>query len=748
MPVDVSTIDSYIIMPLASSATLITGGSNTDVTFTVVDNDGGVLEGVPLQLSLENPAITGAALTTTSVVSTDSTGQVNTGVVQGANTVNSRLNHNIVVNASIVTPVYDADGNTTLITRAEESVIIDVEGTTIAITADDTSLIAGEEATITTILIDGQGNPISGATMELVDADGNVIESAMTTQSDSAGVAEFTVNESDLPFDDNGNLAVYARATGEQDMVQQTSLQSVNLIQASQAGMSFIDLDRVYDVNETQNLNIQIRSDDAASLVGETVRVETSLGTLANSQVLEDIVITADMVNGAIITVPVELTSTLAGTAVLNARILGLNNASGQPQFQASSETRFRATTPAKMLFQAVRSVIKPGSSTEVVATIKDANDVPVEGVTVVFSRSADSSAGRLSAATAVTNSQGEARVTYTSNASSPINSVVINAQLLDDQFGIGQKQTQITVSDEAVYATLAFSSEITSSADEIYYTLPASISVMDGSGRAIANQEVSLKSFATKYAQGVACGVTRTVTYQPPNTFDAFGNEIVPAIQDSTSTYVNMFTSSWYDTEDPDYNYTLDNGDDVNNNGTLEPINPVSIIGGNLSDDEYTFVTDDEGKVDFEIRYPKMYSSWVQVQFVSTTLVNGSENTQSHNLQLPVAADELELSGTTAITPYVNNTSPFGSGGQVCINDLSVNIDGENNTTEVSGMVSGLETNVMSSLQYRGNIVGTAVVPANYPQFYYSFNYAFALGAKVTVTVGNTSDTLTLQVD
>ncbi|OLF34491.1 Ig-like domain-containing protein, partial [Psychrobacter sp. Rd 27.2] len=101
--------------------------------------------------------------------------------------------------------------------------------------------------------------------------------------------------------------------------------------------------------------------------------------------------------------------------------------------------------TPDKLLFQAVKSVITPGGSTEVVATVKDKNDVPVEGQTVVFSRSADSSAGRLSAATAVTNSRGEARVVYTANASTPINKVVINARLLDDKFNIPAKTTTIT---------------------------------------------------------------------------------------------------------------------------------------------------------------------------------------------------------------------------------------------------------------------------------------------------------------
>ncbi|WP_350649807.1 hypothetical protein, partial [Pseudomonas sp. HY13-MNA-CIBAN-0226] len=106
-----------------------------------------------------------------------------------------------------------------------------------------------------------------------------------------------------------------------------------------------------------------------------------------------------------------------------------------------------------------------------------------------------------MSAATAITDSKGEARVVYQANASSPIGGVIINARLLQDNANIGSKTTNLTVSKEAVYTTLAFSNKLSS--DDIYYTVRGSISVMDGSGRAVANQEVSIKSYATEYAQG-----------------------------------------------------------------------------------------------------------------------------------------------------------------------------------------------------------------------------------------------------
>ncbi|WP_201583071.1 Ig-like domain-containing protein [Psychrobacter immobilis] len=57
--------------------------------------------------------------------------------------------------------------------------------------------------------------------------------------------------------------------------------------------------------------------------------------------------------------------------------------------------------------------IITPGTSTEVVATVKDKNDVPVEGQRLYLAVRQIRQHGRLSAATAITDSKGEARVVH-----------------------------------------------------------------------------------------------------------------------------------------------------------------------------------------------------------------------------------------------------------------------------------------------------------------------------------------------
>ncbi|WP_201606413.1 Ig-like domain-containing protein [Psychrobacter okhotskensis] len=748
--VDTATIDSYQLIVSSDKSTLNTGGDQTNATFRVTDSKGGILAGVPVQLSIEDLEVSGAALTTPSMVTTDANGQIDVGVILAANSINSRLNHSVVINAKIVTPQYDADGKVSMQVREENSLSLSAIGTEITIAATEANLRDGASTTITTTLVDGAGRAIANAGMELVDANGDVIHSSATAISNADGIAVFNINEADLTFDNNGNLRVFARALGENSINTQRSLNSIELIKVSQAGISFIDIQDVYDVNIAQTINVQIRRDtaaQAAELIGKQVEVQTTLGkfasgSAASNNVIVTKTITAANINGNIITIPVTLTSELAGITALQATVLGETLPNGEPRYRATVDARFRATTPAKMLFQAVKSVITPDGSTEVVATVKDKNDVPVEGQTVVFSRSADSSAGRLSAATAVTDNKGEARVVYSANASSPISSVIINARLLNDNAGIGLKETKITVSEEAVYTTLAFSNVVSS--DTIYYTKRVSISVMDGSGRAVPNKEVSIKSYATQYAQGRYCLLDSTVTYQAADEqeLDDKGNVIktttpMPVTKSEKVAVSLPQNFGWLPTEDSNYNYTLDKdsdpilNEDKNDNDSLEAINPVAIIGGTLSDDGYTFITDAEGRADFEIRYPLRYSNWVKVRFDASTFLNGSENTQSINYRLPSAESDLSITGSSLTTPWIDNMSPFGTGGATCVNSMSVNINDQKNRTKVTlSPYKPTQTPYFVSI----NGVSSNITSTGYEKYIVDFNQAFALGSTVTV--------------
>ncbi|GAF58038.1 hypothetical protein JCM18902_799 [Psychrobacter sp. JCM 18902] len=210
--VDTATIDSYQLIASSDKPTLNTGGDQTNATFRVTDSKGGILAGVPVQLNIEALEASGAALTTPSMVTTDANGQIDIGVILAANSINSRLNHSVVINARIVTPQYDADGKVSMQVREEKSLSLSAIGTEITITATDANLKDGASTTITTTLLDGAGRAIANADMELVDANGDIIHSSATATSNVDGKAVFNINEADLNFDNNGNLRIFARA--------------------------------------------------------------------------------------------------------------------------------------------------------------------------------------------------------------------------------------------------------------------------------------------------------------------------------------------------------------------------------------------------------------------------------------------------------------------------------------------------------------------------------------------------------
>ncbi|GAF54969.1 putative calcium-binding outer membrane-like protein [Psychrobacter sp. JCM 18901] len=166
--VDTSTIESYQLIASSDKPTLTTGGDQTQASFIVTDDNGGILTGVPVQLSIENLESSGAALTTSSTVVSDSNGRVDVGVLLAANSINARLNHSVVINAKIVTPQYDVDGNVSMQVREEKSLSLSAIGTEITIVATEANLKDGASTTITTTLVDGAGRAIANANMELV----------------------------------------------------------------------------------------------------------------------------------------------------------------------------------------------------------------------------------------------------------------------------------------------------------------------------------------------------------------------------------------------------------------------------------------------------------------------------------------------------------------------------------------------------------------------------------------------------
>ncbi|MFA9204038.1 MAG: hypothetical protein ACEQSD_08580, partial [Flavobacteriales bacterium] len=200
-----------------------------------------------------------------------------------------------------------------------------------------------------------------------------------------------------------------------------------------------------------------------------------------------------------------------------------------------------------------------------------------------------------------------------------------------------------LTVAQQAASITVGNSDRVTVSPDNIYYYHPYSMAVIDGSGRPVANQAVSVQVFASGFAKGY------------------WQLDTVVVGQDT----INVWRRYNYQpcaTEDTNRNFTLDAGEDINTNGRLEVNNPVAIVSGNdlVADVNgvVNFITDAEGKFDFKVRYPKNYSQWMNFEMKATTRVFGSEMASVTVQGLPLASSDVTTAdgGTRP-----NITSPFG---------------------------------------------------------------------------------------
>jgi uncharacterized protein YuzE len=116
-------------------------------------------------------------------------------------------------------------------------------------------------------------------------------------------------------------------------------------------------------------------------------------------------------------------------------------------------------------------------------------------------------------------------------------------------------------------------------------------------------------------------------------------------------------------------FNGVLDAGEDLNNNGKLEPSNIAAFEVPETTGEEVdaskvikTVKTGANGYADFNIIYPKENALWVTVRITATATVAGSETTDRNEFLLPGAANDYNSEN---VDPP-GNPSPFGAGVQI----------------------------------------------------------------------------------
>ncbi|ORE88842.1 Ig domain protein group 1 domain protein [Oceanococcus atlanticus] len=559
-------LDSLTLLAAAPTLSSDASGVSSGIELTAFAKDASnnIAVGEEVFFSTSDP---GAVLVVQSPVLTDETGQ-----------------------ASAVLTTLDETNRTIVVTarsgELSSSVSVEVVGTQI-----DISGPAGTQLGVATeyvvALSDAAGDGIAGRTVEITTEAGNSLSAASLETNEFGQVTvDFTGFEvnSTLTASALGLSSTFAIAVSPDDFtVGVRRLGETDFISAGSSEFPELEVGQDYEL-----VARWIRADGPVN--EGTVGFSATRGTIQNPA--------EDAVSGG--EASVVFNSTEAGPSIVSAFSDDLSSPN------ARTTVEFVATEPSSIAVQAAPTNVQRNQSSEIVAIVRDADNNLVKNVTVDF-KLTDQTTGTLSASSAVTNSQGLARVTYTaSSQSSGTEAVVVTSQVRSTPNVTDT--VSLTVGGDAAGIALGTGSEILDK-DESTYQLPFTIVVTDSGGNPAPDADVSITLFATRYFKGT------------------FGSR-------------TACTS-----EDVNRNDILDVGEDFNTSGRLEPGRRASIPA--------TVSLDEFGSGQILVTYAKTDGFFVEVEITATALVSGTETSEKRRFTLTVAEDDVD---------NLPGISPFGT--------------------------------------------------------------------------------------
>jgi len=275
-----------------------------------------------------------------------------------------------------------------------------------------------------------------------------------------------------------------------------------------------------------------------------------------------------------------------------------------------------------------------------------------VKNIPIRFAIIQDNSNGAISNSRDTTDNLGRASTIYTStDVTTAKDGVIIQAEVENRSTyeGAGIPCTSsdlcttvaITVAQADLFVRLG-TGHLMEEVDITRYRKPYNVLVTDSAGNASANVEVKVTLIPSYYYKGKRHldpgddGIEGTSDDKAPWT----------ARPDATCQNEDTLIPG----PDTELNGIIDTGEDINNNGQLEPGNVASVYG--------TVVTDETGFATIYVNYAKEYASWTLVRLKASAQVAGSEGADEVEFVLPVLLADVN-SKDVEPPGYV---SPFGS--------------------------------------------------------------------------------------
>jgi hypothetical protein len=562
---------------LKSNAQIAANG----VTLTAIARDASqnVVSGAAVAFSTTDSALIAAA----NPALTDDDGQVQATVTTGGDPTN----RSVTVRASSGT--------------ASATVTIAVVGTQLTISGPSSAQI-NSPVQFSASLVNSGGEGIAGQVLSLSTNSGNTL-SASSLTTDSSGAITFTLT----PTVANSFVSVTGLNLAASQNVTVSTDQFTFTGPAAGAFLS---------INQPQTVSVRWLTGSTGTPVpnGTVVNFSATRGTLSAPS--------ATTTNGV---ASVTISSAQAGASLITASSSALTAPT------TSRSVQFVASTATTLELQADPSVVATNQTATISAIVRDPTGNLVANKQVEFLLT-DRTSGNLSSSTAITDSLGTARITYTSSSvTSSDNGVRIDATARNSNGSTAVDFVTLTVGSAALRILLGTGNEIFEP-NETTYQLPYSAIVTDAAGNPTPDANFQLRALPLQYFKG----------FYVKNEEDEF----VP------------FTTAACANEDVNANGILDEdlGEDVNGNGILDP--------GNVASVPTTLPLDaDDGSVQFNVTYTQDRGNWVQMRLTARAAVAGTETTERADFILPILEDDADNPPATIYDEQGSGVDADGNG-------------------------------------------------------------------------------------
>jgi Bacterial Ig-like domain (group 1) len=539
------------------------------------------------------------------------------GSVTAKVTLTSKINRVVQVTANVGTLTSTVD--------------IPVTGTTVAVNGPQ-SLTFGGTGDFSLAVKDSSGNAVANSDVVVKSSTGNTI-SPTTVKTDANGQAKFQVNVTK-----NGTDTVSAISAGGSASV-------AIAVAATQLSLTGIATAEEVIVNATKSIGV-LMTNNGAPVIGRTLRLTATRGTIVTPG--GGNTVTTDSSGRATFTI----TSPNAGQS--SVRVTDATSGGA-----ATSSIEFISTTPAVVKIQAAKPVLaanaigSSGSTSDLIATVKDSFGNPVKGVVVDFSAVTDPSNGRIDPPSAVTDVAGNASVAFIAGPTvTGPDQVELRATVAGTS--VPESKAKLTVASRQVSIRLGTGNRILSP-DLTKYSFPWTAVVVDSSGAPIQNATVTVQVVPVGYYKGSwfkplapAVGGWQRVAFET----DTDGKYVTTAGGSLVEAPVALCPSE--DTSPRDGE--LQAIEDINGSGLLEPGNVAT------SDVEPAGKpTGANGFVDFSILYAKSFAEFARIRIDVRVKVDGTENLVSQTFTLPISAEDSLLTAPPSIPGSNSNAGPFG---------------------------------------------------------------------------------------